>query len=272
MILPFLLAAALLRLIFIGNSYTFYNDLPELAQRLSETTPGLKLKTEQETHPGWTLQRHWLEGKARARIRERRWDVVVLQEHSTRPITDAGQFAAFAQLFNTEIRGAGARPMLYMTWARRFAPENQAILTNAYRRVGAAIKAPVAPAGEAWKRWLAAPDAPRLHIGDDSHPNFRGSFLNALVIVGKLRGTPLTDAPTDYLGLDGIEYPVDGKKFDGRVDPKELPRLLQCAREALAAESAGEPSVTAHDDRTPVESRRKVNVTSIRRATAGTGR
>ena len=232
--------AAPLRVLFVGNSYTFFNNLPVLVHRIAEATPGRRIDTDQVTFPGWTLQRHWLEGPAPRRIREGRRDVVVLQEFSTRPITDPGQFAAYAQLFNTVVRKAGARPVLYMTWARRFAPQNQSILTNAYRRVGKAIKAPVAPCGEAWRRWLAAPDAPRLHIADDSHPLFRASFMNALTFVGKLRGVPLTNAPVDFVGVPGIEYPVDRRPFDGHVDPAELPRLLDCANEALKDEAAYE--------------------------------
>src|SRR5437870_3915236 len=68
--------------LFIGNSYTFFNNLPRLVSALSmnEDRP---LRTESVTQGGYTLEHHWQDGKALAAIQQGGWDYVVLQEHST---------------------------------------------------------------------------------------------------------------------------------------------------------------------------------------------
>src|SRR5687768_13654297 len=79
-----------LRVLFIGNSYTYYNDLPsviaDLAHDAREARPIL---AEQLTVGGATLESHLEGGEAVRRIRagssRGAWDLVVLQEQSTRP-------------------------------------------------------------------------------------------------------------------------------------------------------------------------------------------
>lgn len=235
MLVVLALTAAPLRVLFVGDSFTYFNNLPGIVQRIADATPGRKVQAERVTSSSWILQRHWREGRALARIREGRWDVVVLQEMGAFPVTAFARFERVASLFAHVIRAAGARPMLFMTWAHRQKPWSQAPLTSAYRRAGADLRIPVVPVGEAWRRWLADPTAPRLYVQDDIHPDFRGSFLSALVIVGRLRGQSLSTAPTAFEGL-GVAHSADDKPFDPHVDPADLPRLVRCAKEALAEE------------------------------------
>src|SRR5215216_2269984 len=71
-----------LHVLFIGNSYTFVNNLPRLVAALAanEARP---LQTESVTEGGATLKLHWQKGDALRAIRQGHWDYVVLQEHST---------------------------------------------------------------------------------------------------------------------------------------------------------------------------------------------
>ena len=70
--------APALRVLFIGNSYTYYNNLPGMVAQLS----GGRIETRMVARGGSTLQQLWDFGEAPAAIREGRWDYVVLQEHS----------------------------------------------------------------------------------------------------------------------------------------------------------------------------------------------
>ncbi len=231
------------RVLFVGDSFTYFNNLPRLVQAVADATPGPKLQCERVTHSSWNLDRHWRAGLALARIRASRPDVVVLQEEGTLPIADPARFQASARRFADAIRQAGGRSMLLMTWAQKTKPWAQGPLSDATCRVGMALHVPVIPAGEAWRIWRSAPAAPDLTVADGIHPNFRGSFLNALVIVGALRGRPLVGAPTEFGDALGVRHSDGGKAFDARIDARELPQLLRCARQALAdSHSAREPS------------------------------
>ena len=77
-----------LKVLFIGNSYTSVNDLPAVVAGLAEAAGGRKIKADRHLVGGCTLEKHVKDQKAIDKIRSARWDVVVLQEHSLRPVID----------------------------------------------------------------------------------------------------------------------------------------------------------------------------------------
>jgi hypothetical protein len=79
----------ILRVLFIGNSYTHVNDLPGMIAQLLPAR-GVKLEHESVTPGGATLEKQWADGKALAAIRKQQWDYVVLQEQSMRPFLGFG--------------------------------------------------------------------------------------------------------------------------------------------------------------------------------------
>ena len=102
------------------------------------------------------------------------YDRVVLQEQSTLPVKSPARMHESVRLFDEQIRAAGARTVLYMTWARRHAPETQAAITDAYLAIGRELGADVIPAGLAWEHFLRDHDRPALHDRDGSHPTVAG--------------------------------------------------------------------------------------------------
>lgn len=168
-----------LRVLFIGNSYTYGNDLPDLLAQLM-TAKGVKFGYESVTTGGATLQKHWEEGKAQAVLHRKTWDFVVLQEQSVRPFTQREAFFKYARLLDAEIRKTGAKPLFYATWAAKARPDEQPKLTEAYQTIGQELGSLVAPVGEAWKRALS--DSLTLHGSDGRHPNLAGSYLAGCVL------------------------------------------------------------------------------------------
>ena len=78
--------AGTVRILFVGNSYTYVNELPDVLRAMaSSADPPVTIETEKCTGGGTTLERHWADEKLHKRIAAGRWDVVVLQEQSTRP-------------------------------------------------------------------------------------------------------------------------------------------------------------------------------------------
>jgi hypothetical protein len=172
-----------LRVLFIGNSYTFFNGgLGTIVQQLALSAKhGRPLDFVEITKGGQTLEGHWKEGKALAAIRRGGWDVVVLQEHSLRPIEAREKMWQYARMFDQEIKKTGARTIFYETWARQNRPEMLGGVRAAYEGIARELKAAVAPAGVAWDAVLKANPTLGLHIRDLSHPSPAGSYLNACV-------------------------------------------------------------------------------------------
>ena len=88
-----------LRVFFIGNSHT--GNLREVIQRLAfRGKPGIDMITAGHIVGGCTLERHWNEGNALAKMMKDRWDVVVLQENGQGPLAYPDKMRKYALMFD----------------------------------------------------------------------------------------------------------------------------------------------------------------------------
>jgi hypothetical protein len=168
--------------LFIGNSFTARNNLPELIAQMAAA------QDRSVTHRlisagGASLRAHWNAGEAQRAIQRGQYDFVVLQEQSTLPIKNVRRMHENIRLFDEAIKAIGAKTVLYMTWARQHAPETQKALIDAYSSIGREIGATVVPVGVAWQTFLRKHGKPLLHDKDGSHPTIAGSYLAACVFV-----------------------------------------------------------------------------------------
>jgi hypothetical protein len=169
-----------LNVLFIGNSFTARNNLPDLVSRLA-AADGAHLDHELLSIGGASLRTHWNKGVAPKTIENGKFDFVVLQEQSTLPIKNASRMRENVLLFDELIKKSGSRTALYMTWARHHAPESQKKITDAYTSIAREIGAVLVPAGAAWEKLLRESEHPKLHDRDGSHPMLAGSYLAACV-------------------------------------------------------------------------------------------
>jgi hypothetical protein len=205
-----------LRVLFIGNSLTYSNDLPLIVQALAKAA-GQPMYVDSVTFGGFSLDDHWNSGEALKAIARQKWDVVVLQHGPSSLLSSRAELRASAKKYDKRIRKAGARPALYMVWPELSRFEYFDAVRESYSLAASDIDGIFLPAGEAWRAaWRRDPDAP-LYSGDDFHPSVEGSYTAALSIYGML-------FKRDPKGL-----PARLKLANGRVleVPQELARLLQ---------------------------------------------
>ncbi len=168
------------RILLIGNSYTFFNG--GLDKQLKGLAPAAE--TECIAEGGYTLETHWEHGNALRRIRDTKWDCVVLQEQSQFPVVNQKRFYDFAGKFNEEIRRSGAKTILLMTWERPDSRQYGVTTENvaaAYTALGRQLGVTVAPAGVAFARALRR--RPELALyREDGHPTTEGTYLAACVL------------------------------------------------------------------------------------------
>lgn len=204
-----------IRILFIGNSYTYFNNLPATIAALAVSGGQSKsLESQMVVIGAATLKLHWQDGKALEMLKQGRWDYVVLQEQSTLGhssglggisyIKDPAVFHKYARLFDTEIKAIGANTVFYLTWARKNAPETQEKLTDAYLDIAQELNAIVAPVGIAWESALSQRPELALHQDDLAHPNPAGSYLAACVFYATLYG----DSP------EGLTAQIMGNPID----------------------------------------------------------
>lgn len=194
-----------IRVLFLGNSYTYVNDLPRIIKDIA-TNEGKVFTYESVTPGGCTLFQHLDSQTSMSKIRQGNWDYVILQEQSQLPVIDYYRHNTLKpsykalhdsiMLYNPEAKVVG-----YMTWGRRYGGQQcvnfgdglycsanfadfnhmQDTLTAAYCENAYATNSYVAPVGEAWKSALTAEPSLVLHSSDNSHPSYDGSYLAACV-------------------------------------------------------------------------------------------
>lgn len=176
------------QVLFIGNSFTFFHEMPKMVAELAKAGKQRPLRFVQVTPGGYTHERHWKDGKALAAIQSRKWDFVVLQEQSLGPIVNRESMFEYGKKLDEEIRKQGAKTLLYMTWAYQDKPGDQAALSNAYLELAKAVSAEVVPVGSAWEQAIQADKNRTLHENDKRHPNVIGSYLAACVFYATIYG------------------------------------------------------------------------------------
>lgn len=164
-------------ILFIGNSHTYFNDMPLMVQRRAEDA-GYDCRVTMIAHGGWFLAQHVEEPDVRFNILYGHYDYVVLQEHA-HPFGPVEKLREAAVKLNEMIRQAGSIPVIYETWARKSEPEAQAQMNDAHRRVAEEIGALLAPVGENW--WLYQQSRPDLEVyaDDGAHTSTAGSDFAA---------------------------------------------------------------------------------------------
>ena len=177
-----------LRVLFIGNSFTFFNggqakllrDLAAADKSARSVWSGMVALA------GHSLENHWHNGRALRAIRSGNWDFVVLQERSDGAIEDPEGFVTHARLFDAEIRAIGARTVIFGTWAVRDDEISQALIDARYGEAAGEMGAILAPVADAWR--LARQRRPELslYLADGRHPSAAGSYLAACVFYALL--------------------------------------------------------------------------------------
>ena len=230
--------AGALRVLFVGNSLTYYNDMPWLfSEVVASRRPQPPVVTRFSGASGRTLAENWQRGDARRLLRTEHWDYVVLQEQSSTLLLNPQEHEEFLGRFVAEARRRGAKPVLFATWPRERELDKLPALRDGYRREAAERGIAVAPVGAAWEAAIAAGVDP---YRDGLHANLAGSYLSACVFAAEMLGVdPRGAVHTFDIELDHPQrYRLS--LIEERLSPETARRLQEIAwRTVRRAKSGG---------------------------------
>ncbi len=169
-----------LSILFIGNSHTYYNDMPLMVKRRAGEE-GYPCRVTMIAHGGWYLSQHVEEPDVRFNILYGQYDYVVLQEHA-HPFGPEERFLNAAAALNRMIREAGSIPVIYECWAKKSEPEKQEHMNEVHRHVAGEIGALLAPVGENWWRCQESWPDLEMYDADGAHASRAGSDFAAKYI------------------------------------------------------------------------------------------
>jgi|CXWL01.1.fsa_nt_gi hypothetical protein len=198
------------RVLFVGNSLTFWNDLPLLVEAMAKAR-GIILECEAATGPDLSIEDHWNRG-TRDLIRDGDFSHVILQQGPSSLASSRANLREWTQRIATDIRASGARPALYMVWPDRSRLAYFAQVRESYRLANEDVDGLLLPAGEAWQAaWKLDPKLD-LYGPDGFHPSKLGTYAAAATIFSRLTKTSPLDLPAKLRLRNGEEYKVDGRK------------------------------------------------------------
>ena len=184
------------KVLFIGNSYTSYNNLPKMISDAANTT-GDTLIFDSHTLGGYSLKVHSQNATVYAKMNSNTWDYVVIQAQSQEPSFSNNQVRTetfpYAKILADSIRSTNscAKPLFYMTWGRKngdarncqFVPwvctyeGMDDSLASRYTYMANVNEGMISPVGRVWRHIRANNPAIELYDTDGSHPSAAGSYL-----------------------------------------------------------------------------------------------
>ncbi len=194
------------KVLFLGNSYTASNNLPQMVSELAGSTGDL-LSFDANTPGGHRLMGHASNPTSLQKIRGNDWDYVVLQAQSQEPSWSTQQVEAevlpYAAELSDSIRlnSICSTPLFFMTWGREngdamnclFIPwvctyegMDSALYAN-YMRMAIENDAAVSPVGAVWRKIREETNI-QLYSGDGSHPSYAGSYAAACTFYARIFG------------------------------------------------------------------------------------
>jgi hypothetical protein len=214
-----------IRVLFIGNSLTFFNDLPAIVQSIAASLR-VRLEYRSCTMGGANLEDHWRHGKCRIMLGDGKWDYVVLQQGPSSLPASRVDLRKWTAAWNTEIRKHGAKTALYMVWPFKNQKNGFRDVSQSYSLAASDVDGLFLPAGDAWYHLIESKSHIQLYSPDDLHPTREGTVLAALIIAGRLTGETLKGIPNRLPVTTG--GPVE-------ISAAKMQELLRAATQVLAA-------------------------------------
>jgi len=216
------------RVLFVGNSHTYVNDVPGLVVAIGRQLGDDSLSVATIAFPDFAIEDHWNEGTSRRALAQQDWEFVVFQQGPSSLPSSRVHLEEWTRRFDPVVRQAGGVPVMYQVWPTVQRRGDAANSLQSYLNAARAVGGRIAPAGAAWDSVFSAHEDVVLYSGDGLHASPFGSWLAAVVIYSTLRGIDPNTLPAE------LPRPFPS----GALPSEQVRRLLQRASLAMAGVTA----------------------------------
>ena len=212
-----------LRVLWIGNSFTFYNDVPKMVEEMGKEN-GLDISVTLILKGGERFSGHLQNPELHRQLERGVWDYVIMQEFSSTPAYSTKYVAENILPYAAKIDSLakkyspGVETIYYMTWGHKYGNTRQTDypLDDTYEQMQDRIattyidmayenKGTVSPVGIAWRNIRRNHPEIELYIEDNFHPSLAGSYLAANTIFASIYGRPFKLYKIEGLTIDEME-------------------------------------------------------------------
>ena len=206
-----------MRVLFIGNSHTYFHDMPQtfarMCAQLSSEMPEVTMQAYSNRSLAWHREEYF---SLRFALLYGHYDYCILQQQA-HPFPDEEMTRKSVLRILSLCDSAGTKPVLMMTWAEKAFPEHFQAMQRFYTMLAAETGALLAPVGELFDTIRLSHPEIELYWYDGEHASAYGDYLIAATLASLLYRT------TDLSALDdrAIDFDLDFEGEDGMPLAKE---------------------------------------------------
>ena len=211
------------KVLMIGNSFTFYWNLPQVLERMF-ATKDIRIQVDQKTIGGSKLSEHW-NYNLNKNYKIEEYDYVIFNDHSTYALKNLDTCAKYIKLFTNLAHKLNVKPFVYGTWEYPYLKNiSNGTGTNTMSILDSLAKinnTTYVPVGNAFEYVEKNYPEINLYMDDNKHPSPNATYLAACVFFSMITG----DSPL------GLPRRFEGKNIDGK-------KIYYIITETKAAEKA----------------------------------
>lgn len=174
-----------IHVLFVGNSLTYYNDLP-LKVVEAAARDGKQFVVEMLAFPNYALEDHWLIGRMQQMVCQGNFDYVVVQQGPSSQEDGRAMLLEYGALLKTLCDSRGSKLAFFMVWpAKQNYHTFPGVISN-YSEAALTTNSILCPVGSIWKRYMDRSNDYSYYSSDNFHPSVLGSQVAADIIYSSL--------------------------------------------------------------------------------------
>jgi hypothetical protein len=173
------------KILFVGNSLTYSNNLPLLVSQAASHEK-INLSTEMLAKPNYALIDHWEEGELQAKINSKSFDFVIVQQGPSSQAEGRALLLQYGKRIAALCKTNKTQLVFFMVWPSLQYYQTFDGVIKTYREAALENDALLCPVGEVWQSHFEETENFDYYGSDGFHPSLKGSRVAADLIVSTL--------------------------------------------------------------------------------------
>lgn len=175
-------AGTKINILFIGNSLTYSNNLPDLVKRSAELK-GVKIDTKMIAYPDYAIADHWNDGQVQKLIADKKYDFVIIQQGPSSQKDGRQMLIEYGKKYSDICKINNAKLCYFMVWPSLNNYHTFDEVINNHSDAASVNHSILLPVGKVWKDHFDTTNSFEYYGSDGFHPSPKGSQVAADVIV-----------------------------------------------------------------------------------------
>ncbi|MDO4459062.1 MAG: hypothetical protein Q4C42_03110 [Clostridia bacterium] len=177
-----------MKVLFLGNSHTYYNDMPHIFENICKEREK-NVEVHMQAHPGVTYEWHLSENtELRYAMMYGHYDYIIMQQASHIPCPSKEETHRDAKTIIAMAKDNGVTPIQTMPWAEKDYPEHQATMYDVFCSLHDETGIRLNPVGNVFEDVLSNHPEINMYWLDNRHASAYGSYAAAMCAYATIFG------------------------------------------------------------------------------------